>query len=251
MTPAITTKRWVIVRGVSPAYLAELIKKKKQSWHCPVHPDFIIIDYFLFPTKSWVYDTICGTHICNTKHGIGGVRKLKQVEANGSYDLVLTNDLVICLDNCHYAPSITRGVVSVSRLVDNGFVQCFTDYGISISKNNVFEFFENVSKVQRNHYGSAVNLEEIQEDKDTTPSENTSKHPQEWSRFQQNPGELHWTAVKNILKYLRNTKDMFLVYGGNPSTELRVDCYCNAGFEIDIYDMKSLTGYVLIESAVD
>ncbi|GKA20582.1 hypothetical protein Tco_0700571, partial [Tanacetum coccineum] len=32
------------------------------------------------------------------------------------------------------------------------------------------------------------------------------------SRFQQNPGELYWTAVKNILKYLRNTKDMFLVY---------------------------------------
>ncbi|GKD96108.1 retrotransposon protein, putative, ty1-copia subclass, partial [Tanacetum coccineum] len=32
------------------------------------------------------------------------------------------------------------------------------------------------------------------------------------SRFQQNPCELHWTAVKNILKYLRNTKDMFLVY---------------------------------------
>ncbi|GJV45120.1 retrotransposon protein, putative, ty1-copia subclass [Tanacetum coccineum] len=26
--------------------------------------------------------------------------------------------------------------------------------------------------------------------------------------------ELHWTAVKNILKYLRNTKDMFLVYEG-------------------------------------
>ncbi|GJR22818.1 retrotransposon protein, putative, ty1-copia subclass [Tanacetum coccineum] len=48
------------------------------------------------------------------------------------------------------------------------------------------------------------------------------------SRFQQNPGELHWTAVKNILKYLRNTKDMFLVYGGNPEAELRVDCYCNA-----------------------
>ncbi|GJV75645.1 retrotransposon protein, putative, ty1-copia subclass [Tanacetum coccineum] len=64
------------------------------------------------------------------------------------------------------------------------------------------------------------------------------------SRFQQNPGELHWTAVKNILKYLRNTKDIFLVYGGNPETELRVDCYCNAGFETDIDDMKSLTGYI-------
>nr|GEZ95565.1 hypothetical protein [Tanacetum cinerariifolium] len=34
------------------------------------------------------------------------------------------------------------------------------------------------------------------------------------SRFQQNPGEEYWTAVKNILKYHRNTKDMFLVYEG-------------------------------------
>ncbi|GKD92875.1 retrotransposon protein, putative, ty1-copia subclass [Tanacetum coccineum] len=57
-----------------------------------------------------------------------------QVEAIGSFDLVLPNGLVICLDNCHYAPTITRGVVSVSRLVDNGFVQCFTDCGISVSK---------------------------------------------------------------------------------------------------------------------
>ncbi|GKD60643.1 retrotransposon protein, putative, ty1-copia subclass [Tanacetum coccineum] len=32
------------------------------------------------------------------------------------------------------------------------------------------------------------------------------------SRFQQNSGDLYWTNVKNILKYLRNTKDMFLVY---------------------------------------
>ncbi|GJT33875.1 putative RNA-directed DNA polymerase [Tanacetum coccineum] len=66
------------------------------------------------------------------------------------------------------------------------------------------------------------------------------------SRFQQNPGEPHWTAVKTILKYLRNTKDMFLVYGGNPEAELRVDCYCDAGFETDRDDTKSQTGYVFI-----
>ncbi|GKD33994.1 retrotransposon protein, putative, ty1-copia subclass [Tanacetum coccineum] len=54
------------------------------------------------------------------------------------------------------------------------------------------------------------------------------------SRFQQNPGESHWTAVKNILKYLRNIKDMFLVYGGNP----------DAGFETDRDDTKSQTGYL-------
>ncbi|GJT68431.1 retrotransposon protein, putative, ty1-copia subclass [Tanacetum coccineum] len=32
------------------------------------------------------------------------------------------------------------------------------------------------------------------------------------SRFQQNLGDLHWTAVKNILKYLRNTKDIRYVF---------------------------------------
>ncbi|GJT39604.1 hypothetical protein Tco_0939469 [Tanacetum coccineum] len=30
------------------------------------------------------------------------------------------------------------------------------------------------------------------------------------SRFQHNPCEVHWTTIKNILKYLRNTKDMVL-----------------------------------------
>ena len=34
------------------------------------------------------------------------------------------------------------------------------------------------------------------------------------SRYQANPGEKHWMVVKNILKYLQRTKDMFLVYGG-------------------------------------
>ncbi|GKF26902.1 hypothetical protein Tco_0082796 [Tanacetum coccineum] len=38
-----------------------------------------------------------------------------------------------------------------------------------------------------------------------------------------------------------NTKDMFLVYGGNPEAELRVDCYCDAGFKTDIDDTKSQT----------
>ena len=35
------------------------------------------------------------------------------------------------------------------------------------------------------------------------------------ARYQSNPGKEHWTAVKNILKYLKRTKDMFLIYGGD------------------------------------
>ncbi|GJV99255.1 retrotransposon protein, putative, ty1-copia subclass [Tanacetum coccineum] len=38
-------------------------------------------------------------------------------------------------------------------------------------------------------------------------------------RFQQNPSKAYLFAAKTILKYLRNTKDMVLVYGGNPETE--------------------------------
>ncbi|GKA93863.1 hypothetical protein Tco_0815849 [Tanacetum coccineum] len=34
--------------------------------------------------------------------------------------------------------------------------------------------------------------------------------------------EIHLTAVKTILKYLRNTKDMVLVYGAKPEDELKV-----------------------------
>ncbi|GKD49290.1 retrotransposon protein, putative, ty1-copia subclass, partial [Tanacetum coccineum] len=58
--------------------------------------------------------------------------------------------------------------------------------------------------------------------------------------------EAHWTAIKNILKYLRNTKDMFLIYGGDIKQELRVSCYTDAGYLTDADDMKSQTGYVFV-----
>src|SRR6187399_1647276 len=40
-----------------------------------------------------------------------------------------------------------------------------------------------------------------------------------------------WTAVKNILKYLKRTKDMFIVYRGDK--ELVVNGYINASFDTD------------------
>nr|GEY21040.1 putative retrotransposon protein [Tanacetum cinerariifolium] len=66
------------------------------------------------------------------------------------------------------------------------------------------------------------------------------------SRFQQNPGDIHWTTVKNIMKYLRNTKDMLLVYGGDLKRELRVSCYTDVEYLMDADDLKSQTGYVFI-----
>ena len=50
--------------------------------------------------------------------------------------------------------------------------------------------------------------------------------------------------VKNILKYLKMTNDMFLVDGGDK--ELVVNGYINASFDTDPDDSKSQTGYVYI-----
>nr|GEV71957.1 retrotransposon protein, putative, Ty1-copia subclass [Tanacetum cinerariifolium] len=83
-----------------------------------------------YPVKSWIYDTGCGTRICITTQGLRGSKKLKPgalspyvgnghraaVEAIGTYHLELPGGLVIVLNNFHYAPSITRGVISVSSL---------------------------------------------------------------------------------------------------------------------------------------
>ena len=62
------------------------------------------------------------------------------------------------------------------------------------------------------------------------------------SRYQSNPGLVHWAAVKNILKYLRRTKELFLVYGGDE--ELLAKGYTDASFMTDHDDFKSQSGYV-------
>ena len=63
-------------------------------------------------------------------------------------------------------------------------------------------------------------------------------------RYQSNPGVDHCTAVKNILKYLKRTKDMFLVYRGD--RELVVNGYVDASFDTDPDDSKSQTGYMFL-----
>src|ERR1044071_6264918 len=61
-------------------------------------------------------------------------------------------------------------------------------------------------------------------------------------RYQSNPGMAHWTTLKNILKYLRRKKDLFLVYGG-VDEELTVKGYVDASFGSDLDDSKSQTRY--------
>ncbi|GJU45696.1 retrotransposon protein, putative, ty1-copia subclass [Tanacetum coccineum] len=63
------------------------------------------------------------------------------VEAIEEYHLCLPSGLVLILHSCHYAPSITRGIILVSRLYKDGFINRFeNDNIISVSRNNLVYF---------------------------------------------------------------------------------------------------------------
>jgi hypothetical protein len=62
------------------------------------------------------------------------------------------------------------------------------------------------------------------------------------SKYQSNYGDAHSIIVKNILKYLRKTKEAFLVFGGEE--ELVVKDYNDARFQTDVDDSKSQSGFV-------
>ena len=61
------------------------------------------------------------------------------------------------------------------------------------------------------------------------------------SRYQSEPGEEHWIAVKHILKYLRRTRDYMLVY---QDESLEPIGYTDSDFHLDPESRKSTLGYV-------
>ena len=62
------------------------------------------------------------------------------------------------------------------------------------------------------------------------------------SRFMSNPGKEHWCAVKWILRYLKGTTDVGLLFGKGSSLSVRG--YVDADFAGDIDNRRSTTGYV-------
>ncbi|XP_059663617.1 secreted RxLR effector protein 161-like [Cornus florida] len=61
------------------------------------------------------------------------------------------------------------------------------------------------------------------------------------SRYQSNPGLDHWSAVKNILKYLRRTKSLMLVYESDDLVRIG---YTDSDFQSDLDARRSTSGYV-------
>ncbi|KAL0285249.1 UNVERIFIED_CONTAM: Retrovirus-related Pol polyprotein from transposon TNT 1-94 [Sesamum radiatum] len=63
------------------------------------------------------------------------------------------------------------------------------------------------------------------------------------SKYQGCAGETYWSTVKTILKYLRRTQDMFLVYS---SGQLILEGYSDASFQSGDDDAKYQSGFVFM-----
>lgn len=63
------------------------------------------------------------------------------------------------------------------------------------------------------------------------------------SRFSKNFGQSHWTAIKRIFRYLRQTSAMKLVF---KKTDNDLTGYSDSDWGGDKKDMKSTTGYVFM-----
>ncbi|GJT52209.1 retrotransposon protein, putative, ty1-copia subclass [Tanacetum coccineum] len=66
------------------------------------------------------------------------------------------------------------------------------------------------------------------------------------SRYLANPGKNHWEAVKWILKYLKGTADVGLVYGRDQGKHVDVDGFVDADYAKDPDKGRSITGYVFM-----
>ncbi|XP_063781305.1 uncharacterized protein LOC134929653 [Pseudophryne corroboree] len=66
------------------------------------------------------------------------------------------------------------------------------------------------------------------------------------SQFAINPGRQHWIAVKRILRYLKGTKSLKLMFSKSKFTTLEV--FCDADWESDEDDYRSYTGYLFISA---
>ncbi|GKB96683.1 retrotransposon protein, putative, ty1-copia subclass [Tanacetum coccineum] len=114
-----------------PQYLAELLKKKKNA-----------------TSRAGGGSGALSLYMGNGQR--------EAVEAIDNFDLSLPSGLVIVLNNCHYAPSITRGVISVSRLYEDGFINRFVN--IYFKSSNIYTVSNKRAKLRTWTLRSCVNV---------------------------------------------------------------------------------------------
>jgi hypothetical protein len=65
------------------------------------------------------------------------------------------------------------------------------------------------------------------------------------SRFNNNPGLKHWKYAKAILRYLKGTPDLGLVYKNNGASEIKIEIFSDSDWGSNADDRKSISGFVV------
>src|SRR5262249_20271769 len=132
--------------------------KKKGHWarNCrAILPEgTFVIDLYLssMRSSSWVLDTGCASHICNSLQLLTNKRRLgkKEVEmrmgngalvtakAVGTAHLTLPSGHSLELNDCFYVPDIIKNIISISRLSDIGYSLTTTAVGCSVLFNGLY-----------------------------------------------------------------------------------------------------------------
>lgn len=64
------------------------------------------------------------------------------------------------------------------------------------------------------------------------------------SRSMSNPVKTHWNAVKWVLRYVRSSTDMSLIF--RKGSDFRIYGFCDSDFAADLVRRRSLTGYTFV-----
>ena len=111
-----------------------------------------VIEVNLSISTSWVLDTGCGSHICSNVQGLRNRRTLARGEVDlrvgngakvaaleiGDYSLTLPSGLVFNLKDCYYVPAMSRNIISVSCLDNDGFTFIIENNAITIHRGDIF-----------------------------------------------------------------------------------------------------------------
>nr|GFA01203.1 retrotransposon protein, putative, Ty1-copia subclass [Tanacetum cinerariifolium] len=79
-----------------PQYLADLMKKKKNTTFGAGGPGIFVIELNIILNRSWIYETCCGTHIYHTTQGLRDSRKVKPGLL--AYTWAMVNDGIFEID---------------------------------------------------------------------------------------------------------------------------------------------------------
>ena len=137
-----------------PEHLAEIRKKRANGEGSSGGISIYVIELFTVSSNTWVFDAGCGYHIVNVLQEPEKWRKLNKgsmelivgdgkrvpVLATGVFHFTCPSGLVFPLNNCLYAPGLTRNIISFSLFLEQGFKYVFNGMAISAYLNDIFYF---------------------------------------------------------------------------------------------------------------